>query len=157
MYSQSEYLVPRRCQRFVFRVRLQPGVDQLKHAKRIGLAAQVGGRQPVGLVHADREHADVEHVAKCPADRVLLPDVFLFRYFALVVGQIRHHGDRRRAADGQQQVQYAPDTCAGSVAMLMMIAAAIVTAADVEFVFDFVRFFPFQFTQVHDGAMNRNS
>jgi len=155
MYSQSEYLVPRRCQSFVFRVRLQPGVDQLEHAKRIGLAAQVGGRQPVGFVHADREHADVEQIAERPADRVLLPDVFLFRYFALVVGQVRHHSDRRRAADGQQQVKYAPDTCTGSVAMLM-IAAAIVTAADVEFVFDFVRFFPFQFTQVHDGAMNKN-
>lgn len=152
MYSQSEYLVPRGRQRFVFRVRLQPGVDQLEHAKRVGLAAKVGGRQPVGLVHADREHADVEQVAKRPADRVLLPDVFLFRDLAFVVGQVRHHGDRRCAADGQQQVQYATDTCAGSVAMLMMIAAAIISA-DVEFVFDFVRFFPFQFTQVHDGAI----
>jgi len=158
MYSQSEYLVPRGRQRLVLRVRLQSGVDQFEHAKGVGLAAQIGGRQPVGFVHADREHADVEQVAKRPADRVLLPDVFLFRDLVFVVGQVRHHGDRRRAADGQQQVQYATDTRAGSVSMLMMIAAAaiVTAAADVEFVFDFVRFFAFQFTQVHDGAINRN-
>lgn len=119
-------------------MRLQPGVDQLEHAKRVGLAAQVGRRQPLSPVHADREYADVEQVAKRPAGRVPLPDVFLFRDLSLAVGQIRHHRDRRRAADGQQQVQHAH-----RVPSMMISAATVVTAAAAELVFDFVRLFPF--------------
>lgn len=152
LYSQRKYLIPRGRKGFVLRVCLQSRVDQLEDAKRVGLAAQVGRRQPLGPVHAYREDADVAEIAKRPGDRVLFPDVFLFCDFLLVSGQVRDCIDRGRAADRQQKVQHAnaAATSTGCSAMIsrtfVAVAATaviVITVTDDYFVFNLVSGFPF--------------
>lgn len=154
---QHEYLVPVGGQRLVLGVRLQPVVDQLEHAERVGLAAQVGRRQPLGPVHADRQRAHVAHVPERPGDRVLSPHVFGDLH-AVVGRRVRDHRVRRRAADGQQQVQHAgrrqrrSGVTIGPPAAAAVIASTAAAAGTGHLLFDFVRLFPFQLVQIDDGA-----
>lgn len=130
-------------------MRLQPGVDQFEHAERVGLAAKVGGRQPVRLVHVHREQPDVAQVPERPFDRVPFAHVLLFRHVLFVRRRVRDRVDRRRrAADRQQQVQHAAET--GRRVPVPVVRAA---AAFAQFVFDFVRRLPVQLAQVDDGTI----
>lgn len=132
-------------------MRLQPGVDQFEHAERVGLAAKVGGRQPVRLVHVHREQPDVAQVPERPFDRVPFAHVLLFRHVLFVRRRVRDRVDRRRrAADRQQQVQHAAETGRRAAPVPVVRAAA----AFAQFVFDFVRRLPVQLAQVDDGTIH---
>lgn len=63
---------------------------------------------------------------------------------AVEAGQVRDHLHRGRAADGQQQVQYAAAAAPAAVR-----PAAV---AEAQLMLDLVRALPFQFAQVDGGA-----